>query len=71
MQWKIKKVWKYIFSQCVCVCVCVCMYVCLSRVDPYWVTVANKHVSTATNQHATIEKLLEMVSFTVVWAEEL
>jgi hypothetical protein len=37
----------------------------------YWVMGANKHVSTATNQHAAIEESLETVFSTVVRAEQL
>jgi hypothetical protein len=43
----------------------------LQRVDRYWVTVANIHISTATNQHAQIAGLLETAFATVVRAEEL
>jgi hypothetical protein len=37
----------------------------------YSVTIANRHVSTATNQHKTMEVLLEMVFSTVIHAKEL
>jgi hypothetical protein len=42
--------------------------ICQNR---YWATLANKHVSTVTNQHATIEELLETVFSTVVRADDL
>jgi hypothetical protein len=46
-----------------------CLVIILQHVDRYWIMVANKHVSTATNQHATIEELLETVFSTAVHAK--
>jgi hypothetical protein len=37
----------------------------------YWITLANKHLSTVTNQHETIKELLETSFFMVIHAEEL
>jgi hypothetical protein len=37
----------------------------------YWVTLANRRISTAANQHAAIEELLETAIPTVVRAEGL